>query len=182
MQRWELLWDMTYHCTVLMEHKDARKHHLTFTLLQFIILILAFKLLYRTTSWPKKVFFFFFFQTRKYCKRQTRIYICCLWVQTAGISVVLWPYGLENSLQSLTECLSYSRVSVIYGFVSRSSDSVSSSFTQEPFISCRHRWTLKWLRPMNPFLTQNNKISSFLSCEWDFMLLMFYVILWSYMS
>ena len=99
---------------------------------------------------PLRVNFFFFkflprnmcffspkTRVRKYCTRQTRIYMCCQWVQTAGISVVLWPYGSENSLRPVTECLGYSRVSVIYGSVSCSSDSLSSSFTQELFISWR---------------------------------------------
>lgn len=40
-------------------------------------------------------------------QEQTRIYMCCQWVQIAGIFGVLWPYGLECSLWSVTKCLGF---------------------------------------------------------------------------
>lgn len=38
-----------------------------------------------------------------YDKGRERIYMCCQWMQTAGISALLWPCGRENSLRSMTE-------------------------------------------------------------------------------
>lgn len=139
--------------TVFMWHIKRRRRSLTFTLIMFPRSEFNFFL----SFCPEICVFFPKTRVRKYCTRQTRIYMCCQWVQTAGISVVLWPYGSENSLRPVTECLGYSRVSVIYGSVSRSSDSLSSSFTQERFIS----WRKNPLRDTNSHAKHNDKAGRF---------------------
>lgn len=161
MQRWELLCDVSSwkftQCTVFMWPGDGIRYSLTFTLTLFIMFSVKSKFFLDAPDvfCPEMCFVFLFSKTRVRT-RQTGIYMCCQWVQTAGISVVLWPYGLE-SLQSVPECLGYSRLSVIYGFVS--SDGLSSSLTQEPFIWWRHRWTWKPLGDINSHAKLNNKVS-----------------------